>query len=259
MGRVRSIAVIGAGIAGLSCATALQQTGQKIRVFEKSRRPAGRMSTRRGENWQCDHGAQYFTARDPGFRAEVVARWQQTGVAAVWNPRLQVLNGESSRDHAARSAAATGSVARFVGIPRMSAPAGLLADALPVSVGTTIKHLQRQPDGWQLLSAEQGWLDERFDAVELAVPAPQAATLLQALAPGLAQVARGATMRGSWAMMLRFSRPVELPFDAAFVNAGPLRWIARDSSKPGCSGLETWLLHASAEWSDEHINGVPSA
>ena len=129
----------------------------------------------------------------------------------------------------------------------------MLADALPVSVGTTIKHLQRQPDGWQLLSAEQRWLDERFDVVVLAVPAPQAATLLQARAPGLAEVARGATMRGSWAMMLRFSRPVELPFDAAFVNAGPLRWIARDSSKPGRSGLETWLLHASAEWSDEHI------
>jgi HlyD family secretion protein len=29
------------------------------------------MSTRRGDDWQCDHGAQYFTARDPDFRAEV--------------------------------------------------------------------------------------------------------------------------------------------------------------------------------------------
>jgi len=29
------------------------------------------MSTRRGDGWQCDHGAQYFTARDPAFRVEV--------------------------------------------------------------------------------------------------------------------------------------------------------------------------------------------
>ena len=52
-------AVIGAGIAGLSCATVLQQAGLKVSLFDKSHGPAGRMSTRRGDGWQCDHGAQY--------------------------------------------------------------------------------------------------------------------------------------------------------------------------------------------------------
>ena len=60
-------------------------------------------------------------------------------------------------------------------------------------------------------------------------------------------------MRGAWALMLRFAAPLELPFDAAFVNAGPLRWIARDSSKPGRGAAETWLLHANAEWSEAHL------
>ena len=57
------VAIIGAGIAGLSCAAALQQGGLEVSLFEKSRGPAGRMSTRRGDDWQCDHGAQYFTRR----------------------------------------------------------------------------------------------------------------------------------------------------------------------------------------------------
>lgn len=87
----------------------------------------------------------------------------------------------------------------------------------------------------------------------LALPAPQAATLLGPLAPDLSELARSSTMRGSWAMMLRFAAQVALPFDAAFVNTGPLRWIARNSSKPGRHGLETWLLHASAAWSETHI------
>ena len=43
----RRIAVIGAGIAGLSCATELQGAGVTVRIFEKSRGPGGRMSTRR--------------------------------------------------------------------------------------------------------------------------------------------------------------------------------------------------------------------
>ena len=74
--RIRCIAVVGAGIAGLSCATELQQAGATVRIFEKSGGAAGRMSTRRGEDWQCDHGAQYFTARDPGFLATEDAIWR---------------------------------------------------------------------------------------------------------------------------------------------------------------------------------------
>ena len=121
---------------------------------------------------------------------------------------------------------------------------------------TTIRQLQRHQEGWQLVSLEHGVLSERFDAIVLAVPAPQAAALLQQATPPLVQLAALAgsvVMRGSWALMLRFEKPLELPFDAAFVNQGPLRWIARDSSKPGRSGAETWLLHANAEWSEAHL------
>ena len=64
------IAIVGAGVAGLACARALADAGLHVQIFEKSRGVSGRMSTRRGELGQCDHGAQYFTARDPAFRAQ---------------------------------------------------------------------------------------------------------------------------------------------------------------------------------------------
>jgi predicted NAD/FAD-dependent oxidoreductase len=73
---------------------------------------------------------------------------------------------------------------------------------------------------------------------------------LPQLTPDLVALAGRAVMRACWALMLRFGAPVDLPFDAAFVNQGPLRWIARNSSKPGRSGEEMWLLHARAEWSE---------
>ena len=246
----QTIAVIGAGLAGLSCAQALLQAGHTVHVFDKSRGPSGRMSTRRAEDdngpWQCDHGAQYFTARDPAFRAEV-ARWQQAGVAALWNARL------ASFDGTAWTTPAT-PLERFVGTPRMTSPAAWLVQHLGAPAlaqwQTTVQRLDHSEGGWTITSAEHGLHSPRYSAVLLAVPAPQASPLL---APAGAAIAASARMRGSWALMLRYASPVALPWEGAFINTGPLRWVARDSSKPGRSGQETWLLHASPEWSEAHI------
>jgi renalase len=243
-------AVVGAGLAGLSCATALQQGGCAVTVFDKSRGPAGRMSTRRGDGWQCDHGAQYFTARDPAFRAEV-ARWQRAGAAALWTPRLQVLGGAMAplSDAAARQ----GAPERFVGTPRMTAPATLLASGLRLHCGMAVDAIVRRDARWHLSVAGELLAGDGYDGVLLAVPAPQAAPLLVSVAPDLAALDAAAEMLPGWALMLRYDTPQQMPFDAAFVNQGPLRWIARDSSKPGRHGAESWLLHASAAWSALHL------
>ena len=248
-----TMAVIGAGLAGLSCAQVLLQAGHAVHVFDKARGPSGRMSTRRGEDehgaWQCDHGAQYFTARDPAFRAEV-ARWQQAGAAALWDARLVSFDGSIwTTPHTA--------LERFVGTPRMTSPAAWLVQNLGEHARTqwqtTVQKLERHADGWAITSAEHGALSQRYDAVLLAVPAPQVVPLLSPVWPAGAAGAACARMRGSWAVMLRYASPVTMPWDGAFINAGPLRWVARDSSKPGRKGAETWLLHASPEWSDAHL------
>ncbi|MFP5402647.1 MAG: NAD(P)/FAD-dependent oxidoreductase [Gammaproteobacteria bacterium] len=240
-------AVVGAGIAGLSCARALSAAGVRVTVLEKSRGPAGRMSTRRGEGWACDHGAQYFTARDPRFQAEV-AHWLAAGVAARWQPRLTVFGADGQREAVGGAGAA---LVRHVGTPRMTAPARHLAEGLDLRLQATVNALHCYDHGWELATAEHGLLPEAFDGVLLAVP------LLQPVAPGLAAIAGAARMQGCWALMARFDAPLALDFDAAFVNDGPLRWIARDTSKPGRAGMETWTLHASAEWSEAHIEDTP--
>ena len=259
------VAIIGAGLAGLSCAQALVQAGHQVHVFDKSRGPSGRMSTRRAEDpagpWQCDHGAQYFTARDATFRAEV-ARWQQAGVAALWDARLASFDGSSWFTPETP-------LERFVGTPRMTSPAAWLVQGLQqageraqTQWQTTVQRLERQADGWTITSAEHGLHAQRYSAVLLAVPAPQAVPLLQPVAAAGTAVAASARMRGSWAVMVRCPAPVPLPWDGAFINDGPLRWVARDSSKPGRTvppGMETWLLHASPEWSEAHIEDSADA
>ena len=80
-------AIVGAGMAGLACAEALKQAGHSVVLFDKGRGAGGRMSTRRlptslGEV-AIDHGAQYFTARDPAFK-NLVSTWRDQGIAVPW-------------------------------------------------------------------------------------------------------------------------------------------------------------------------------
>lgn len=255
MKNAQHAAVIGAGISGLSCATLLKQAGFNVTVFDKSRGPSGRMSTRLGDGWQCDHGAQYFTARDPEFYTEVM-RWKKAGVAELWDARLQVTDGVTFTD---KNTLKDAQVARFVGVPHNTSPAKFLAESLVLKTNTTVQELELSSNSWRIKSAEYGWHEQCFDAVVLALPAPQVVPLLALPSPPLANIASAVKMRGCWALMLRFSTLLDLPFDGLFVNKAPLSWVARNSSKPKREGEETWILHASAEWSEAHIEDKPES
>nr|WP_255594549.1 NAD(P)-binding protein [Acidovorax sp. sif1233] len=223
----QTIAAIGAGLAGLSCAQALLQAGHMVHVFDKSRGPSGRMSTRCPEDehgaWLCDHGTQYFTARDPAFRAEV-AHWQRAGVAAVWDARLASFDGSIwTTPHTP--------LERFVGTPRMTSPAAWLVQSLG----------DRAQAQWQTTV-------QRLDHhLRRARPTPRALRRCDVggACPAGRTVARPRSARwrcrGRWAVMLRYAAPVAMPWEGAFINTGPLRWVARDSSKPGRCHVEPEL------------------
>ncbi len=57
---MKNIAIIGAGMTGLSIAYNLQ--GNNISIFDKSWRPGGRVSTRKHGDLLFDHGAHYLSA-----------------------------------------------------------------------------------------------------------------------------------------------------------------------------------------------------
>jgi len=47
-------------------------------------------------------------------------------------------------------------------------------------------------------------------------------------------------------MMFQYAASLEQGFDAAFVKFVSLRWVKRDSAKPGRGDIESWSLHALA-------------
>lgn len=239
-----SIAIIGAGLAGLSCATQLKAAGFKVHLFEKSRGPSGRISTRNGDHWSADHGAQYFTARDALF-IEELSTWIQKGVAATWHPRLKIYEDSQWRESASTQN-------RYVGIPAMNSLGKNLAKSLNVTYGQTIDQIVRHDGKWTLHSAEEGSINEQFDWLALAIPAPQAFILTNLIDRSIEEKNK-VDMQGCWTVMACFTERQETLFDAAFINGEIISWISKNNSKPGREGLETWIIHANPQWSQEWI------
>jgi renalase len=221
------IAVIGAGIAGLSAARTLVDRGHAVTVFERSPVPGGRCATRviqgielpRGLAGEVafDHGAQYFTVRDQRF-SELAAEWERDRLIAKWTGRIVAFDGEGWED--------VRDTRRYVGTPGMSAMAMAMATGLDVRFGRRIE----SPE--PLLQA--------FDHVIVATPPVATATV---------------AMKPCWAVMAAFEERVAARFDAAFVNGSALSWIARNSSKPKRNWqIDTWVLHASTVWSQAHLD-----
>lgn len=243
------IAIIGSGISGLACGQRLRSAGAQVTLFDKARGPGGRLSTRRDADWQADLGAQYFTARDPAFRA-VVQSWQEAGVVAPWHPALVWLAGGTATP-------VDDDRIRWVGMPRMSALTRHLAGDLDVRAQHTVERIARAPArGWQVHTTDAA-IHGPFDGLAVAVPAAQAAPLLEPVAPALAAQAGATPMQGCWSAALRISadRPA---YDGAFVIDAPLRWFARDGSKPGRPDPDIWVVHGAADWSDARIDEDPA-
>lgn len=256
-GRPMRVAVIGAGIAGLAAAGTLQDQGHRVVVFEKSRGVGGRMSTRRsrsdsGRGLTHDHGAQYFTARDPRFRRQV-ASWVESGVAAPWEGRLITL--EKGADGSVVAGDDPNPGVRYVGTPGMNSVQKHLARGLEVRTGVRVQELQPQGRRWSLL-LNANEVADGFDAVLVCIPAEQAAVLL-APAERLAHAAGSVRTGPCFAAMLTFPQPLDVPFSGAFVRGGPLSWIAEDTSKPGRDAGQGWVLHGSPEWSQKHLEEDP--
>lgn len=214
------VGIIGSGVAGLSCADGLAAAGHDVALFDKGRGPGGRMSTRHveldGRTLGFDHGAQYFTTRDPAFKARV-AEWERAGLAARW---------PAAGDDA------------WVGTPGMSAPIAAMAAAHRVSWGVTVEAIEREADGWRLVGPAG---NVRFEAVAVAVPAEQAAPLLAPHRPDFASLAGRARSAPCWTAMIAFPEPIGAS-RTIIRQQGAIGWAARDGNKPGRGDAETWVV-----------------
>lgn len=264
--RALNVAVVGAGIAGITCARTLAQAGHAVTVFEKSRGFGGRMATRSTEFGSFDHGVQYFTVRDARFRQAIdvtaapVRAWSANAVRVLDSHGRVV---ESALPHRE---------SHWVATPGMNAMVHHWAAPLDrmhrIHLNTQVTRMTRDAldaRRWQLRTeASDGGVHVYggFDAVLLATPHVQADALLLAsnLGTSLREAMAPVRVAPCWTLMIAYAQALQPgmshlgpQWNAALSTHHRIAWLARESSKPGREPIERWTVQAGAEWSQEHL------
>lgn len=257
---IMDVLIIGAGITGLACARRLVTRGHTVTLVDKGRGPGGRLATRRLGGSPFDTGAQFITARDAGFAAELAAAG-----ADVWCDGFPELQRATPVD----------------GFPRWRMPGGMnqlakrLAQGLDLRDQRTVTGLHVVDGRWQVTAlagdlVKPGAVSSgpgetlTADAVVVTAPAPQAVALLAAhgfTVPANVQAARYAPC-----LCLLIDLPdapaavLPAPGGIKVVDDPVIGWLSSQRAKGLRVTGDGLVVHATAAWSaanyaldDEHL------
>ena len=226
------VLVIGSGMTGIACARHLYAAGWDVVVLDKGRGIGGRMATRRvevnGQTIRFDHGAQFVTARDAGFKRELS---EIIDSAIVW--------------------ADAGRPGAYAGVPGMSAIPKALAEGLTIYQSERVEILENHDTYWLAKTEANTWRAKR---VVMTVPFPQVAPIIGEDHPLCAKLTH-LDFAPCMTLMAAFKLHAKIDKSTRLNEAGELSWIAYNSGKPKREdAVDAWLAQSSAEWSAERVN-----
>ena len=252
----RRLAIIGAGPAGLAASWKLRDADEfEITIFEKSRGVFGRAATRTRHGLRLDPGANYFRTDLPEI-AELIHRDLPTDELIEIDGAVDVFDAGGSISAGEQTMNAEKKLTYRSGINTLGK---LLAEAADCEIrhGVRVARLHRKPEPgvWMLRDEHDVDLGE-FEAVLLALPAPQAIELLAPEEGDVADALSGATYQSQWSFTFGFDADlVNWPGDSyALVNNDKqhrIAWLSRENAKQSRVPHHTLAVMAQMqpEWS----------
>lgn len=238
------VVIVGAGMAGLAAARAVQAAGLTAVVIDKGRAVGGRMATRRVGDARFDHGAQHYSVRSDAFR-EVDETLREEGVSTTWYRSHSITNPDR------------GIEPRLVGVGGMRRIPERLAAGVEVRTGVAVNRLVLEKGSVSALSADG--VVATGGAAIITPPVPQSLALLSAsgIEPWehreeLETIEYDATL----AVMATLDHQSRLPHGHLALSSGPIAWMA-DNQHKGVSEIPALTIHSSAEFAAEYLEASP--
>ncbi|MER3433680.1 MAG: FAD-dependent oxidoreductase [Leptolyngbya sp. ERB_1_1] len=244
------IAIVGAGMAGLSCAQSLQQAGYKVIVLDKSRGLGGRMATRRLQGTHADHGVCYLRPQAIQFQ-ELLNQLVDRKVIRVWTDTIHTLDLQEQIQPGQKQAAC------YASMNGISAIAKFLSIGLTLRLNHRVERIEAR-DGWQLY-CESG---ERISAsaIVIAIPAPQAAVICDSFDQNFVEQLRAVEYSPCISAIAvypteRQAEVEKLGWKAIVCPADPaLGWIGIDSTKQLNPVQPTIVIQSNATFATQHLD-----
>lgn len=234
------IIIVGAGIAGLLCATELSRSGASVKILDKGRGVGGRMSTRYMAGARLDHGAQFFTVREAVFQ-NYVDDWLAAGIIKEWFRKAPYDSNPEGYP-------------RYCGIQGMNQVPQYLAQKLDVESSERVNAVKYNAGIWELSTDSENVYRARN--LVITAPLPQALALLDTsdlryAGEELKQLRSIRYKRGLTALAI-LEGPSGLPEDG-FVQLedASITWIA-DNQIKGISEVPCATIQSSPEFAEMH-------
>lgn len=264
-------AIIGAGLAGITCGQYLQQQGQKVILLEKSRGLGGRLATRRLHNTIADHGAKFLEIQGTQTQ-ELITSFLTRGIGKPW-PR------ESYEFTTARGLQLQSSRSGYIALLGMSTIAKTLAVGLEILLNHRVEGIKPTDQGWSiLLDPVTNTSPIQAKALVIAVPAPQALALLLPLGAveqnsladqnyldqdylnqlgGIEYDACITVMAGYDPALQKSLDTRTLPWQAiTFLQDPILAWLGIDSTKRTQPSQPVLVIHSTPTFAAQHLEST---
>ncbi|MGV0025392.1 NAD(P)/FAD-dependent oxidoreductase [Phormidesmis priestleyi] len=242
------IAVVGAGMAGLTCAQQLHQAGYMVAVVEKSRGLGGRLATRRLEGTHADHGVCYLKPKDDRFKS-LVNTLVDCAILQIWTDTIHELdmNGQiqEPRERSSRYASPMG----------FSAIGKFLATGLHLIQNQRVETIELIDQKWHLQFENNSAITA--DSVIVATPAPQALTILESISDlDFLQKLKSVQYSACIAAIALYPDEIHSLDWKAIVcpHDSDLGWIALDSSKQNSASQLVFVVQSNAAFADRHLD-----
>ncbi len=242
------VLVVGAGIAGLTCARQLVEAGLRVIVLEKSRGVGGRCATRRVDGCVVDHGLTFFHGSDAALLASLESA-AGDDIIAGWPRRIRG-TGTPFQPSAFRD-----------GDWRLTYTKGLtvfpkwLAAGLDVRLNSRVVSVGSTAERWRIVNEVGQELTAR-DLV-LSIPTPQALELLNSCRDessefeSLRLLLRETGFVSSLTVIALYPKNGPAPdWDMSFpADSDVIQGISHDSSKREQTDRTVLVLQALPAWS----------
>ena len=255
--RSAEVVVVGAGVAGLSCARALIERDVGVLVLEKSRGVGGRCATRRIDGQPVDHGLAFYHGDDPDFLSAL--RSVESDAPMVW-PRRVVGGGTPCQPRAFREDQQQFAFARGVSVfPKE------LARGVAIDLETRVHRVDLDGDLLALVTASGRCYRAR--SVVLALAAGQTLSLLRTVDPmaatdlgPAAELLAGVSTVRCLTLIAGYPAATALPeWDVCYPRASDLlQMVSQDSTKRPDPAQPVLVFQGRPRWSARHWDDQPA-